>query len=91
MILGFALHAGAKFSLSILWKIKNFITNFYDSNSKFKNSDGKNSFLLLKPSKHLKHLLNQFNNISSSPDAIKSDDPENTVSLNTMIWRNFII
>ena len=35
-----------------------------------KNSDDKNSSLLLKPLEHLKHLLNQFNNMSSSPDAI---------------------
>ena len=61
-------------------KNKNFISNFYDSNSKSKNIDDKNSSLLLKPSEHLKHLVNQFNNMSSSPDDINSDDPENTVS-----------
>ena len=61
-------------------KNKNFISNFYDSNSKSKNIEDKNSSLLPKPSEHLKHLVNQFNNMSSSPDDINSDDPENTVS-----------
>ena len=60
-------------------KNKNFNFNFY-SNSKSKSIDYKNSSLLLKPSEHLKHLVNQFNNMSSSPDDINSDDPENTVS-----------
>ena len=36
--------------------------------------------MLLKPSEHLKHLVNQFNNTSSPPNDINSDDPENTVS-----------
>ena len=31
------------------------------------------------PSEHLKHLVNQFNNMSSPPDVINSGDPENTV------------
>ena len=79
MILGFAFHAAAKFSLSILWKTKT-LSNFYDGNSKSKNIVDKNSSLLLKPSKHLKHLLNQFNNVPSSRNDINSDDPENTVS-----------
>ena len=60
-------------------KNKNFISNFYDNNSKSKNIDDKNSSLLLKPSEHLKHLVNQFN-MSSLPDDINSDDPANTVS-----------
>ena len=61
-------------------KNRNFISNFYDSNNKSKSIDDKNSSLLLKPSKHLKHMVNQFNNMSSSPDDISSDNPENTVS-----------
>ena len=61
-------------------KNKNFISNFHDNNSKSKNIDDKNSPLLLKPSEHLKRLVNQFNNMSSSPDHNNSDDPENTVS-----------
>ena len=44
-------------------KNKNFNSNFY-SNSKSKSIDYKNRSLLLKPSEHLKHLINQFNNIS---------------------------
>ena len=59
--------------------MKKFIFNFYDNNSKSKNIDDKNSSLLLKPSEHLNHLVNQFN-MSSSPDDINSDDPANTVS-----------
>ena len=61
-------------------KNKNFIFDFYDNNSKSKNIDKKNSSLLLKPSEHLKHLVNQFNNMSSSPGDNNSDDPANTVS-----------
>ena len=61
-------------------KNRNFISNFYDSNNKSKSIDDKNSSLLLKHSKHLKHMVNQFNNMSSSPDDISSDNPENTVS-----------
>ena len=61
-------------------KNKNFISNFYDSNSKSKNIEDKNSSLLPKPSEHLKHLVNHFNNMSLLPDDINSDDPENTVS-----------
>ena len=60
-------------------KNKNFISNFYDSN-KSKNIVDKDSSLLLKPSEHLKQLVNQFNNMSSQPDDINSDDPENNVS-----------
>ena len=45
-------------------KNKNVISNFYDSNNKSKNIDDKDSSLLLKPSEHMKHLLNQFNNTS---------------------------
>ena len=37
------------------------------------------SSLLLKPSEHVKHLVNQFN-MSSHPNEINSDYPENTVS-----------
>ena len=62
-------------------KNKNFIFNFCDSN-KSKTIIDKDSSLLLKPSEHLKHLVNQFNNMSSQPDDINSDDPENTVSSN---------
>ena len=58
MILGVLSQAVAKVSLSILQKSKNF--NFYDSNNKSKETDDKNSSLLLKPSEHLKHLVNQF-------------------------------
>ena len=61
-------------------KNKNFISNFYDSNSKSKNIEDKNSSLLPKLSEHLKHLVNHFNNMSLLPDDINSDDPENTVS-----------
>ena len=60
-------------------KNKNFISNFYDNN-KSKSTVDKDSSLLLKPSGHLKHLVNQFNNMSSSSDDINSDGPENTVS-----------
>ena len=60
-------------------KNKNFISNFYDSN-KSKNIVDKDSSLLLKPSEHLKQLVNQFNNMSSQTDDINSVDPENTVS-----------
>ena len=60
-------------------KNKNFISNFCDSN-KSKTIIDKDSSLLLKPSEHLKYLVNQFNNMSSQPDDINSDDPENTVS-----------
>ena len=54
-------------------------SNFCDSN-KSKNIVDKDSSLLLKPSEHLKHLVNQFNNMSSQPDDINSNYPENTVS-----------
>ena len=60
-------------------KNKNFISNFYDSN-KANNIVDKDSSLLLKPSEHLKHLVNQFNNMSSPPDDINSEDHENTIS-----------
>ena len=60
-------------------KNKNFISNFYDSN-KSKNIVDKDSSLLLKPSEHLKQLINQFNNMSSQTDDINFDDPENIVS-----------
>ena len=61
-------------------KTKTFISNFYDSNNKSKNIDDNDSSLLLKPSEHLKHLVNQFHNMSSPADDINTDDPENTVS-----------
>ena len=67
------------FPFNIL-KNKNFISTFYDNNSKSKNIDDKNSCLLLKRSEKLKHLVNQFKNMSSSLNDINSDDPENTVS-----------
>ena len=60
-------------------KNKNFISSFYDSN-KSKNIVDKDSSLLLKPSEHLKHQVNQFNNMSSQPDDINSGDPANIVS-----------
>ena len=59
---------------------KNLCSIFCDSNNKSKKPDDKGNFLLLKPSEHLKHLLNQFNNMLSLPDDINTDDPENTVS-----------
>ena len=61
-------------------KNKIFTSNFYDRNNKSKKTDDKDSSLLLKPLEHLKHLVNQFNNTSSPPDNIYSDEPENTVS-----------
>ena len=64
----------------MLWRNKNFITINYDRNNKSKNIDNKDSSLLLKPSEHLKDLVNQFNNMSSPRDDINSDDPENTAS-----------
>ena len=60
-------------------KNKNFIPNFYDCN-KANNIVDKDSFLLLKPSEHLKQLVNQFNNMPLQTDDINSVDPENTVS-----------
>ena len=66
-------------------KNKNFISNFYDSN-KSKNIVDKDSSLLLKPSEHLKQLVNQFNNMDDI-----SDDPEILFPLNTMILMNFRI
>ena len=59
-------------------KNKNFISDFYDSN-KANNIVDKDSSLLLKPSEHLKQLVNQFN-MSLQTDNINSVDPENTVS-----------
>ena len=56
------------------------ISCWYDSNNKSKYIDGKDSPLLLKPSTHLKHLVNQFNNMSSPHNDINSDEPGNTVS-----------
>ena len=60
-------------------KDKSFISNFYDSD-KANNIVDKDSSLLLKPSEHLKQLVNQVNNMSSQTDNINSVDPENTVS-----------
>ena len=74
MILGFFSHAAVKLSLLILRKISSI---FYDSNNKSKKPDDKDGSLLLKPSEHLKHSVNQFNNMSSPPDHINS---ENTIS-----------
>ena len=59
---------------------KNLTSIFHNSNSKTKKPDDKGSYLLLKPSEHLKHLVNQFSNMSSPPNDINSGDPENTVS-----------
>ena len=73
--------AAAKRSLSILWIItKSFAPFFCDNNSKSKKLDDKDSSLILKLSEHLKHLLDQFNNMLSPPEDINTDDPENTVS-----------
>ena len=81
MILGFFSHAAVKLYLSILWKIKKNISSIScDSNNKSKKPDDKDGSLLLKPSEHLKHSVNQFNNMSSPPDDINSDDSENTIS-----------
>ena len=71
-------------------KNKNFTSNFYDSN-KSKNIVDKDSSLLLKPSEHLKHLVKQFNSMSSPPDDINSGDPENTVSSKYYDMMNFRI
>ena len=60
-------------------KKKIFFSDFYDRANKSKNIDDKDSSLLLKPSEHLKQLVNQSNNMPSSPDDINSDDPESTV------------
>ena len=60
-------------------KNKNFTSNFYDIN-KSKDMVDKDSPLSSKLSEHLKQLDNQFNNMSLPPDAINSDNPENTVS-----------
>ena len=70
-------HAAVKLSLLILRKISSI---FYDSNNKSKKPDDKDGSLLLKPSEHLKYSVNQFNNMSSPPDHINSDDSENTIS-----------
>ena len=81
MILGFFSHAAVKLYLSILWKIKKNISSIScDSNNKSKKPDDKDGSLLLKPSEHLKHSVNQLNNMSSPPDGINSDDSENTIS-----------
>ena len=40
----------------------------------------KDSSLSLKPSEHLEHLVNQYNNVSAPTNDINSDYPENTVS-----------
>ena len=61
-------------------KNKIFTSNLYDSNNKSKKTNDKSSSLLLKPLEHLRHLVNQFNNMSSPPDNIYSEEPENTVS-----------
>ena len=68
-------------------KNKNFISNFYDSNSKSKKTDGKGSSLLQKPTEHLKYLANHFDNMSSPPDDINSDEAEILFHINTMILR----
>ena len=79
MILGFVSHAVAIYFCSVLRKIKTLsLVSVIVTNLKtFVDQD---SSLFLKPSEHLKHLVNQFNNMSSQPDYINSDDPENTVS-----------
>ena len=63
---------------------KNTISNFHDGNKKSKETDEKDSCLLLKLSEHLNHLVNQFNNMSFPTDNIKC-------YLNIMILRNFKI
>ena len=68
------------FSFNTMKNNKNFTPIFHDTKNKSKKPDDKDSSLLIKPSEHLKHLVNQFNNMSSSPDDINSDDLENTVS-----------
>ena len=77
MILGFFSHAAVKLSLLILRKISSI---FYDSNNRSKKPYDKDGSLLLKPSEHLKHSVNQLNNMSSPPDGINSDDSEKTIS-----------
>ena len=77
MILGFFSHAAVKLSLLILRKISSI---FYDSNYRSRKPYDKDGSLLLKPSEHLKHSVNQLNNMSSPPDGINSDDSENTIS-----------
>ena len=53
---------------------KNFISVFHDTNNKSKKTDDKDYSLLLKPSKQLKHLVNEFNNMPSPIDDIHSDE-----------------
>ena len=74
-------------------KNKNFISNFYNSNNKSKKIDDKGSSLLLKPSEHLKHLVNQFNNMSLPPDImiLTLMTLKILFYLNNMISRNFRI
>ena len=79
MILGFCISCCREIFPFSPVKNKNFISNFYHSN-KAKNIVDKDSSLLLKPSEHLKQLVNQFNNVSSQTDDINFDDPENIVS-----------
>ena len=75
MILGFFSHAAVKLYLSILWKIKKNISSVScDSNNKSKKPDDKDGSLLLKPSEHLKHSVNQFNNVSSNTVSSKYYD-----------------
>ena len=71
MILGFFSHAAVKLSLLILRKISSI---FYDSNNRSKKPDDKDGSLLLKPSEHLKHSVNQFNNVSSNTVSSKYYD-----------------
>ena len=80
MILCFVSHVATKLSFSILSKIKKRCLHFHDSNNKYKKPDDKDSSVSLKPSEHLKHLVNQFSNMSSPPGDINPDDRENIVS-----------
>ena len=68
------------FPINSVKNSKNFISNFDDSNNKSKKTNDKYSSLLLKPSEHLKHLVNKFNNMSSPLDDITIDYPENAVA-----------
>ena len=81
MILSFVFHDATNIlPFSTVKNNQKFISNFQDSNNKSKKTDDKDSSLLLKPSKHLKNLVNQFYNMSSPPGDINSDDNENTIA-----------
>ena len=77
------------FSFSTV-KNRNCISNFYDSN-KSKNILDKVSSLLLRPSEHLKQLVNHYDKMSLQPDDINSDDLKILFHPNTMTLMNFRI